>query len=134
MRILWAPLIFNGEIKLLPFLRHMVDIDIFSKNGKFIGTENRQLCLAYAYGDGGESSCTNVTTAMSRILKNVPVEKYFALDLAGIAQLNDAIGGVTVESLYDFPNQGVYKGQVVTITGDFAETSCHEKYYNLKLR
>ncbi len=58
----------TGEINIITIPRDtMVDIDIFSKNGKFIGTENRQLCLAYAYGDGGESSCTNVTTAMSRI-------------------------------------------------------------------
>ncbi len=113
----------TGEINIITIPRDtMVDIDIYSKNGKFVGTETRQLCLAYAYGDGGESSCTNVTNSMSRVLKNVPIEKYFALDLAGIAPLNDAIGGVTVESLYDFPQFKIYKGQTVTIKGDFAET------------
>lgn len=113
----------TGEISLITIPRDtMVDIDLYSASGIFLRTEEMQICLSYAYGDGGASSCTNVTTAMSRILGNVPIEKYFALDLAGIAPLNDAIGGVTLTSLYDFPNDGVKKGDEVTIKGDFAET------------
>jgi len=113
----------TGAVSLITIPRDtVVDIDLYSASGIFLRTEPKQLCLAYAYGDGGESSCTNVTSAISRILKNVPVEKYFALDLEGIAPLNDAVGGVTVESLHDFPEQGIKKGDTVTIRGDFAET------------
>ena len=113
----------TGEVSVITIPRDtMVDIDLYTVGGEFVRTENMQLCLAYAYGDGGTSSCENVTTAISRILGNVPVEKYFALDLSGIAPLNDAVGGVTLTSLYDFPEDGVYKGDTVTIQGDFAET------------
>lgn len=113
----------TGEISVITIPRDtMVDIDLYTVGGEFVRTENMQLCLAYAYGDGGASSCENVTTAISRILGNVPVEKYFALDLSGIAPLNDAVGGVTLTSLYDFPEEGVYEGDTVTIRGDFAET------------
>lgn len=113
----------TGEVSIITIPRDtMVDIDLYSVSGKFVRTQNMQLCLAYAYGDGGASSCENVTSAISRILGNVPVERYFALDLSGIAPLNDAIGGVTVTSLYDFPDDGVYTGDTVTIKGDFAET------------
>lgn len=113
----------TGAVSLITIPRDtIVDIDLYSASGIFLRTEPKQLCLAYAYGDGGESSCTNVTSAISRILKNVPVEKYFALDLEGIAPLNDAVGGVTVESLHDFPEKGIKKGDTVTIRGDFAET------------
>lgn len=118
----------TGEISVITIPRDtMVDIDLYTVGGEFVRTENMQLCLAYAYGDGGTSSCENVTTAISRILANVPVEKYFALDLSGIAPLNDAVGGVTVTSLYDFPAQGVYKGDTVTIRGDFAETYVRQR-------
>lgn len=118
----------TGEISIITIPRDtMVDIDLYTVGGEFVRTENMQLCLAYAYGDGGTSSCENVTTAISRILGNVPVEKYFALDLGGIAPLNDAIGGVTVTSLYDFPAEGVYKGDTVTIRGDFAETYVRQR-------
>lgn len=118
----------TGEISVITIPRDtMVDIDLYTVGGEFVRTENMQLCLAYAYGDGGTSSCENVTTAISRILANVPVEKYFALDLSGIAPLNDAVGGVTVTSLYDFPAEGVYKGDTVTIRGDFAETYVRQR-------
>lgn len=113
----------TGKISLITIPRDtMVDIDLYSTDGKFLRTENMQLCLSYAYGDGAESSCKNTITALSRILANVPIEKYFVLDLKGIAPLNDAVGGVTVESLYDFPEKNIKKGDTITIKGDFAET------------
>ena len=118
----------TGEISIITIPRDtMVDINLYTVSGTYAGTQNMQLCLAYAYGDGGSSSCENVTTAISRILANVPIEKYFALDLSGIAPLNDAIGGVTLTSLYDFPNEGVYEGDTVTILGDFAETYVRQR-------
>ncbi len=113
----------TGKVDIITIPRDtMVDIDLYDANGGFLRTEKMQLCLSYAYGDGAEKSCTNVTTALSRILLNVPIEKYFALELGGIAPLNDAMGGVTVESLYDFKDEGIKKGDKVTIKGDFAET------------
>lgn len=113
----------TGKVDVITIPRDtMVDIDLYSADGGFLRTEKKQLCLSYAYGDGAEKSCQNVTTALSRILLNVPIEKYFALELAGIAPLNDAIGGVTVESLYDFKEQGIKKGDKIKIKGDFAET------------
>ncbi len=113
----------TGKVDIITIPRDtMVDIDLYDSNGGFLRTEKMQLCLSYAYGDGDAKSCSNVTTAISRILLNVPIEKYFALELGGIAPLNDAIGGVTVESLYDFKDDGIKKGDKITIKGDFAET------------
>lgn len=112
----------TGNVSIITIPRDtIVDIDLYSKSGIFLRTEPKQLCLAYAYGDGMEQSCTNVTSAVSRILMNVPIEKYFTLDLDGIAPLNDAIGGVTLESLHDFPEKNIKKGETITIRGDFAE-------------
>lgn len=118
----------TGKIDIITIPRDtMVDIDLFNAQGEFVRTENMQLCLSYAYGDGKEKSCEKVTAAMSRILLNVPIEKYFVLDVAGIAPLNDAIGGVTVQSLYDFKQDGVKKGDTVKIKGDFAETYVRQR-------
>lgn len=80
-----------------------------------------ELCIAYAYGDGFGTSCKNVTKSISRILYNVPIDKYFALDLNGIQPINDSIGGVKVQSLYDLPDYGVKKGDTVHLTGDLTE-------------
>ena len=112
----------TGEMKVIAIPRDtVVDIDIYSASGVFLKTENVQLTISYAYGDGAEQSCNNVTKAMSRILYNVPIEKYVALDLSGIAPLNDAVGGVTLTPTYSIPDEGIYEGVQVTLKGDMAE-------------
>ncbi len=112
----------DGTVKIINIPRDtMVDIDVYSDTGVFLSTDNVQLCLAYAYGDGKTKSCENVTKAISRILYNVPINKYFALDLEGVAPINDAIGGVTLEAKYSIPDQGIEKGKTVTLKGDMAE-------------
>lgn len=105
----------------------MVDVDLYSENNIFLRNENMQLCLSFAYGDGKATSANNVTTSISRILYNVPINKYFVLDLDGIAPINDAIGGVTVESLYNFENLGIKVGDKVHLTGDLTESYVRQR-------
>lgn len=112
----------TGKAKVLAIPRDtMVEVEIYSDSNEFLRNEEMQLCLSYAYGNGTDTSAENVTTSLSRILYNVPINKYFALDLNGIAPINDAIGGVTVESLYDLPKQGIKKGDKVHLIGDLTE-------------
>lgn len=99
----------------------MVDVDLYSESGIFLRSENMQLCLSYAYGNGTDTSATNVTTSLSRILYNVPINKYFVLDLNGIEPINDSIGGVTLTSLYDLPNYNIKKGDTIHLEGDLTE-------------
>ena len=74
------------------------DIGVYSADGTYTGTQNAQLCLAYAYGDGKETSCKNTVNAVQRLFYNLPVNSYFAMDMFAIGYLNDAVGGVTVDS------------------------------------
>lgn len=118
----------TGKAKAIAVPRDtMVDIDLYSESDIFLRSENMQLCLSYAYGDGKAKSAENTTTSISRILYDVPISKYFALDLNGIKPINDAMGGVTVESLYDFPNLGIKKGDSVKLTGDLTETYVRQR-------
>lgn len=113
----------TGKTKVISIPRDtMIDIDVYSPDsGVLLYSQKAQLCLAYAYGDGAVKSCENTIDAMSRILYNVPIQKYFALDLDGIAPLNDAIGGVSLVSQFDFPDYGIKVGDEVTLKGDMAE-------------
>ncbi|MCD7796208.1 MAG: LCP family protein [Clostridiales bacterium] len=99
----------------------MVDVDLYSESGIFLRTETMQLCLSYAYGNGTDTSAENVTTSISRILYNIPINKYFALDIDGIEPINDAIGGVTLTSLRDFDDLGIKKGDTIHLEGDLTE-------------
>lgn len=100
----------------------MVDVDVYSMDGNFIRTDNKQICLAYAYGDGKKTSCDNVIKSVSRLLYGMPVKYYCAMDMEPIGILNDAVGGATVTALEDInlPGGMVTKGETVTLKGDDA--------------
>lgn len=112
----------TGKAKAIAIPRDtMVDVDLYSESGIFLRSEKMQLCLSYAYGDGKAKSAENTANSISRILYDVPITKYFALDLNGIAPINDSIGGVTVDSLYDFNDIGIKKGDKIKLKGDMTE-------------
>lgn len=111
----------NGKTNLISVSRDiMTDIDVYSLEGNYVGTENKQICLAYAYGNGRETSCEKQVSAVRRLFYNVPISSYFAIDLSSIGTLNDVVGGVTVTSPETI---GEFKeGEEVTLYGDMAES------------
>lgn len=93
----------TGETDIIGISRDIyADIRVYSTDGQYVGTENAQLCLAYAYGDGKEKSCENTVDAVERLFYNLPINSYFAIDLYAIDDLNDAVGGVTVTLTDDY--------------------------------
>lgn len=110
----------SGKTDMISISRDLMsEIDVYSAAGVYGGTKTEQICLAYAYGNGRESSCENQVAAVRRLFYNVPIHSYMAFDLSGISVLNDAIGGVNVTALETI---GPFtKGQTVTLVGDDAE-------------
>lgn len=110
----------NGRMRILSLNRDTItDISRYNESGNYYDTAKGQLCLAYAYGDGKTLSAENQVTAVERLLYNVPIHSYFAIDLSAIKILNDDIGGVTLTPEYTFGS--FTKGQTITIKGDLAE-------------
>ncbi|RGF51552.1 hypothetical protein DW006_05315 [Eubacterium sp. AF36-5BH] len=110
----------SGHIKVLSLNRDiMTDISRYDEGGNYVDTATAQLCLAYAYGDGKQTSAENQVTATERLLYNIPINAYYAIDLDAIKILNDDVGGVTVTPGYTF--ESFTKGQTVTLKGDMAE-------------
>ena len=86
-----------------------------------------QLALAYAYGDGGAKSCELTRDAVSNLFYGLPIQGYGAFYMRGIGALNDAVGGVTVKILDDYPftyMSGVHKamqaGRTLTLNSQQA--------------
>lgn len=115
----------TGKYKLMAVSRDtMVDVNVLNPDGSFKGTENQQVCLSYAYGDGKEGSCENLKKSISRILLGIPVNSYAAIDLDAIPILNDGVGGVEVNVIEDLSNKdpALYQGANVVLNGQQAET------------
>ena len=118
--ILVAALDFKtGDLTFISIPRDlMVEVNLYTVSGAYVGVEKMQICLAYAYGNGTNTSCENVITSIERVLYGIPVNFYAALDLEGISVLNDAIDGVTVTALETIGN--FKEGETVTLYGDKA--------------
>ena len=110
----------NGHIKVLCLNRDtMSEVIRYNAAGKYYDTDTKQICLAYAYGDGKATSAENQVTAVERLIYNIPINAYYAIDLSAIKVINDDIGGVTVTPEYTFGS--FTKGQSITLKGDLTE-------------
>lgn len=115
----------TGETDIIAISRDIyADIGIYSADGVYSGTEKAQLCLAYAYGDGKETSCNNTVKAVERLFYNLPINSYFAMDWYAVGELNDAVNGVyvTLEDNYLYNTHNFYgqAGDTVRLDGDYA--------------
>ena len=74
----------------------MVDVQVINDTGSIVGTQYQQLALAHSYGSGGRDSCLNAMDTVRALLWDQPIDGFAALQMDGIAVLNDAAGGVDV--------------------------------------
>ncbi len=94
----------------------MVDVGEYV-GSSFIGQDRMQLCLAFSYGTDADTGAQYTSRIASRVLYNIPINYYFALNMDGVAEVNDAIGGVSLTALETIPNTGIYEGQDVVLYG-----------------
>ena len=80
----------------------MVHMPILGLGGKAAGTAYGQLALSHTYGSGLKDSCENTKKTVSDLLMGVTIDHYVAMNMDGIAMINDAVGGVEVVVEEDF--------------------------------
>lgn len=104
----------------------LCDMEMLQPDGS-VGQTRGQLALAYSYGDGLHESCRLTCDAVAGIFYGLPIHGYAAYYMSGIADLNDAVGGVTVTVIDDFPFTAVsycrnmIGGREVKLTGQQAQ-------------
>ena len=116
----------RNELKILNIPRDTItEITIADQNGNVKGTAPDHLSLAFAYGDGRHRSGEYLTKAVSEFLQGFEIQKYFAVDMAMISDLNDAVGGVTVtipEFGMEHADSAFVPGEQITLHGKQAES------------
>ena len=110
----------------------MAYVKTYDENGKYSGRKLRQLCLAYAYGDGKAKSCKNAVDAVSKVLYGIPIDSYMSINLSAISVLNDAVGGVNVQVIGDLTSVDptLKEGANVTLLGGQAETYVRSREFD----
>lgn len=109
----------------------MAEIDVFDEEGNYQGIFTKQIALQHGYGDGREESCLRQVKAVSRMFHGIPIHAYAAISMDAIPELNDLVGGITVEVLDDiiYPeyDMDLHQGETVTLWGEKA-------YWYVRLR
>lgn len=120
----------SKEIQLINVSRDtMVPIELYDTAGGYVRTERRQITLQYAYGNGRERSCELMEKVVSDLFYGIPIHGYCALAMNSIADLNDAIGGITVtipQEMADFMD-GYTAGETITLKGTQAVDFVHAR-------
>ncbi len=115
----------NKKVSILGVSRDtMVDVNIYNTDGGFVGTDNMQICLSHAYGDGAHTSCENTMVSLERLFYGIQYNTYLSIDIRALETLTDAVGGVTITALSDFYSdyyaRDIKKGETITIYGNDA--------------
>lgn len=101
----------------------MCNMAILDKEGNAAGVGRAQIALSYSYGDGLEESCKLCREAVSALFYGLEIDGYAAFYMGGVADLNDALGGITVTVLGDYPFtdlpgcRSMKEGAEVTLNG-----------------
>ncbi|MDD3404441.1 MAG: LCP family protein [Hespellia sp.] len=101
----------------------MVDVDIYAQDGEYFATEQAQIALQYAYGDGDNKSSWLMKKAVSNLLGGIRINSCIALNIDGIVNITDALGGVelTVPKDYTYIEPEFAEGATITLNGQQAE-------------
>ncbi len=100
----------------------MTEVQMTTKSGKVVEKTTTQLCQQYGYGRTPEQGGELMMEAVSKLLYQVPIQRYCAINFQALPVLNDAIGGVDVTALQDIPDMKLAAGTPVHLEGENALT------------
>lgn len=93
-------------------------VDIYDEEGNITNSIEAQITVQHGFGNGLEESNYRSAKAISRMFYGLPIHSTTSANMGGVIAVNDAIGGVTVQSLYTFVAQGYDVPDMTFIEGE----------------
>ena len=109
----------------------MADINIYNEYGDYVTTTKAQICVQHGFGNGVEESCEYQVEAVRKLMYNLPIHGYAAINMKAIPIINDAVGGVNVEALSDVKNS---RGRKLISKGDAVHLEGEDAFWYVKYR
>lgn len=108
-------------------------VDIYDEEGNIMKSVEAQITVQHGFGNGLEESNYRSAKAVSRMLYGLPIHSTTSVNMGGVIAVNDAIGGVTVQSLHTFTTEGndygtnetFIEGETYTLMGTSAYNYIH---------
>ena len=80
----------------------ITDVQQLYSSGEIAAILQMQINTSYFYGHDEVSGCKNTVRAVSKLLKNTPIDHYASVGMSSIGEINHIAGGVTVTLEDDF--------------------------------
>lgn len=108
-------------------------VDIYNEDGSLMKSVEAQITVQHGFGNGMEESNYRSAKAISRMFYGLPIHSVTSANMGGVIAVNDAIGGVTVQSLYTFTtawndygtNETFIEGETYNLMGTSAYNYIH---------
>ena len=86
-----------NKVKIMAISRNtLCQMNVYGSDGNPYGTENAQICLAYAYGSNNVNASENCAYAVSNLLFNIPINGYYTIYFDSLSKIVNMVGGVRV--------------------------------------
>lgn len=115
----------DKSVKMLEISRDtMMNVSIYDDDGTFLSKEKAQIALQYAYGNSTKRSSQLMKNTVSNLLYGIPIRNVIMVDVDGIAQIVDALGGVKMRLLDDYSgiDPAFTAGAELVMNGEQAES------------
>ena len=101
----------------------MTKVQAYAPDGSKSQVATMQICLAHSYGKTDKARCLNTVNAVTRLIYNLPIKHYVALNMSSISVLNEQVGGVTVTvpAGLEKADPAFVEGKTITLHGNQAE-------------
>lgn len=113
----------TNEANILQINRNtMTELDVYNELGAVDKTVTGPVCLQYAYCTGGKRSSIAQRKTVEELLFGIQIDGYITMSLPGVADINDALGGVdvTMENDYTWIDPSFTQGSTVHLEGEMA--------------
>lgn len=79
----------------------VTNIKVLDLNDEVATVRKGPIAIQHSFGTQGEKTNEAVVETVSELLYNVPIYRYVALDISAIPDVNDSVGGITVDITED---------------------------------
>lgn len=79
----------------------VTNIKVLDLNDRVAAVKKGPIAIQHSFGTQGEKTNETVTETVSELLYNVPIYRYVAIDISAIPDINDSLGGITVDITED---------------------------------
>lgn len=112
----------------------MTDIDVYDETGAYVNTITAQIAIQHGFGNGMEESCQYQVDAVRKLLYNIPIHGYCAMNAKAVIPVTDIVGGIELTVLEDVQRYGSRNHEVILRAGESKRLDGEESYSYVRFR